>query len=74
MLFSIKIGSYPEEMKKKVQEVMYSSKCLNSDYMDFVGYETREKLIWTSGEGCINTNTISKLGIPKININKKYPS
>ena len=42
MLFSIKIGSYPEEMEKKVQEVMYSSKCLNSDYMDFVGYETRE--------------------------------
>ena len=44
---------------------MYSSKGFNSNYMDFVGYETCDRLIWTSGEGCINTNTISKQGIPK---------
>ena len=41
--------------------------------MEFVCYETCAKLIWTTGEGCINTNTISKQGIPKINMNKTYP-
>ena len=35
---------------------MYSSKIFNSNYIEFDGYETNEKLIWTSGEGCINTN------------------
>ena len=44
---------------------MNSSKCFNSIYMDFVDYETRDKLIWTSEKGCRNTNTISKQGIPK---------
>ena len=38
--------------------------------MDFIGYDTRDKLIWTSGEGWRITNTNSKQGIPKNNINK----
>ena len=50
---------------------MYSSKGFNYNYMEFVGYETCEKLICSSGEGCRNTNTIKKQGIPKININIK---
>ena len=33
--------------------------------MEFVGYETRDKLIVTSGKVCRNTNKISKQGIPK---------
>ena len=41
--------------------------------MEFVDYETREKLLWTSGEGCRNNNTISKQGITKINMNMKSP-
>ena len=53
---------------------MYSSECFNYNYIEFVGYETCDKLIWTSGKGCRNTNTISKQGIPKININIKSPS
>ena len=47
----------PEEKTgKPYQEEMYSSKIFNSNYIEFDGYETNEKLIWTSGEGCINTN------------------
>ena len=53
---------------------MYSSKCFNYNHMEFVDYETCDKLIWTVREGCRNTNTISKQGIPKININMTYPS
>ena len=30
---------------------MYYSKCFNSKYMDFVGYDRCDKLIWKSGEG-----------------------
>ena len=30
---------------------MNSSKCFNYNYMNFVGYGTCEKLIWTEGEG-----------------------
>ena len=52
---------------------MHYSKGFNSNYMEFVDYETREKLLWTSGEGCRNNNTISKQGIPKINMNMKSP-
>ena len=37
--------------------------------MEFVDYDTCEKLIRTSGKGCRNTNTISKQGIQKINTN-----
>ena len=48
---------------------MYSSKGFNFKYMGFVGYETGDKLIWTSGEGCRHINTISKQVIPKINTN-----
>ena len=39
---------------------MYYSKCFNYEYMEFFGYEKRDKLIWTSGEYCRNTNTIKK--------------
>ena len=42
--------------------------------MDFFGYETYEKLIWTSCEGFRNTNTIRKQGITQININNTYGS
>ena len=35
--------------EKSGQEVMYSYKGFNSNYMEFVGYETCAKLIWTSG-------------------------
>ena len=38
--------------------------------MGFVGYETCDKLIWTSGEGRRITNKISKQVITKTNINK----
>ena len=52
---------------------MYSSKYFNPNYMEFVGYETCE-IIWTSGEGFRNTNTISKQVIPQSNMNKTSPS
>ena len=32
-----------EILGKTVQEVMYSSKYFNSNYMEFVGYETCDK-------------------------------
>ena len=40
----------------------------------FFGRDTCEKLIWTSGQGRIITNKISKIIIPKTYINKIYPS
>ena len=45
---------------------MYSSKCFNSNLMDFLGHEKSDKLIWTSGEFWRYTNTISKQVILKI--------
>ena len=33
---------------------MHYSKCFNYNYMDIVGYETCDKLIWTLCEGCRN--------------------
>ena len=42
--------------------------------MDFVGYETCDKLIWSSGEGRKNTNKIRRKGIHNIYINKISPS
>ena len=56
------------------QEVMYSSKTINPNYMEFVGYVTCEKLISTSSECSRITHKISKQGIPKTNITKVYPS
>ena len=53
---------------------MNYSKCFNSNYMELVGYETCDKLIWTSGEGCRNKYTIIKHGITKTNIKKISPS
>ena len=51
---------------------MYFSKSFNSNYMEFVGVETRDKLMWTSSKRCRNTNTISKQGIQKRNMNMTY--
>ena len=31
---------------------MYYSEYFNYNYMEFVGYEKCDKLIWTSGKGC----------------------
>ena len=44
---------------------MYYSKYFNSNYMEFVVYETCDKLIWTSDKGCRNINTIRKEGNEK---------
>ena len=38
------------KLVKAGQELMYSSKNFNSNYMKFFGYETCDKLLWTSGE------------------------
>ena len=56
--------------EKLGQEVIYSSKYFNSKYMEFVDYDTCDKLIWTSGEVSIITNKMSKQGIAKTNIKK----
>ena len=53
---------------------MYSSQGFNYNHMKFVGYETCDKLIWTSGKGYRNTNTISKQGFQKSNMNMTSPS
>ena len=58
---------------KSGQKSMYSYKCFNSICMYFVGYEKYNKLIWISVEGCINTNIISKQGIPKFYLNMTFP-
>ena len=48
---------------------MYSSKGFDYKYKKFVGYEICNKLIFTSGKSGRNTNTISKKGTPKSNMN-----
>ena len=48
---------------------MYYSKCINPKYIFIFGYETCEKLIWTSGIGCRNKKVIIKQGIPKSKMN-----
>ena len=48
-------------------------KCFNSNYIEFVDYDTCEKLIWISGEDRIITNKISKQGSTKIHINNISP-
>ena len=53
---------------------MYSSKYFNSDYIKFSGYKTCDKLIWTSGEGRIIKNKISKQGSPKTHLHKLSPT
>ena len=45
---------------------MYYTKGFNSNYKEFVGYETCDKLIFPSGKGFRNTNTISKQVIPRM--------
>ena len=60
--------------EKEVQEVVYYSKGFNSNYMEFVGYETYDKLMWTSVKGYRKTNTISKQGFPNRNMNMTSPS
>ena len=58
------------KLEKAGQVVMHYSKCYNSKYVNFVGYDTCGTLIWTPGEGSINTNKISRQGSPKTRINK----
>ena len=41
-----KVAHIRKEPEKSGQEVMYYSKCFNSNYMEFVGYETCDKLIY----------------------------
>ena len=53
---------------------MYDSKGLSYNYLEFVGYETRENLIWKSGKCFRNTNKIGKQGIPKSSMNIKSTS
>ena len=72
--FLQKRTSYQKKLEKSGQEVMYSSQFFNFNSMECVGYETCEILIWTSGEGCRNKNSISKQGIPKIIMNMTSPS
>ena len=52
---------------------MYSSKCFNLNYIEIFGYETRDKLIWTSGKSLRNTDTTRAQGITRSNMNKTYP-
>ena len=47
--FLEKMARIQGKLEKSGQEVMYSSKCLNSNYIEFFGYGTCEKLILTSG-------------------------
>ena len=47
-----KVAHIRKKLKKSGQEVIYYFKGFSSSYMDFVGYETCDKLIWTSGKGC----------------------
>ena len=42
--------------------------------MEFVGFETCEKLMWTSVRGHKNKNKSSKQGIPKSNMDTTSPS
>ena len=53
---------------------MYSSKYFDSKNMDFVCYDTCDKLIWMSGEGRIIKNKIIKQGSPKTHIKKISPT
>ena len=53
---------------------MYSLKSFNYGYMEFVGYDTCEKLILTSDEGRRITIKISKQGILKTHVNKVSPT
>ena len=73
-LFTEKLARILGKLEKSDQEVIYSSKCFNYIYMKFVGYDTCDKIIWTSGEGSININKTIKQGIPKSHINTIYPS
>ena len=59
-----KVAHIRKKPVKVGEEVMYYSKCFNYNYMEFVSYKTCEKLIWKSSEGCRDTNTIRKQGIP----------
>ena len=52
---------------------MYNLKYFNYNYTEFVGYDKREKLIWTSGEVSRITNKISEKGSPKTHIKNISP-
>ena len=44
---------------------MYSLNFSDSNYMEFIGYDTCEKLIWTSVEGSRNVNKPPGKGVLK---------
>ena len=69
-----KLDNIQGSLEKWVQEENYSSKCFNLNYMDSVGYATREKLRWTSVKYGRITNKTSKKGSYKTHINNIYPS
>ena len=72
--FPEKLAYMQGKLEKEEQEVMYSSKYFNSNYVEFVGHEKCEKFIWTLGEGSIITNKTRKKGMIEKNINKIPPS
>ena len=45
----LKTGSYTRKYGNSGQEVKYSSAYFNSNYMEFVGYDTCDKIICTPG-------------------------
>ena len=73
-LFPRKTGSCARNVGESSSRSNVFLKYFNYNYMEFVGYDTCDKLIWTSGEGIIITNRIRKQGIPKTHINKISPS
>ena len=56
--FPEKMAYMQGKLEKEEQEVMYSSKYFNSNYVEFVSYDTCEKNLCTSGEGRRITNKI----------------
>ena len=72
--FPRKTGSCARNVGESSSRSNVFLKYFNYNYMEFVGYDTCDKLIWTSGEGIIITNRIRKQGIPKTHINKISPS
>ena len=59
-IFPGKLTHIRGNLVKIGQEVMCYSKSSNHRYMEFVGYNRCEKLIWTSGEDIIITNKTRK--------------
>ena len=41
-----KMAHMQSKLEKSSQEVLYYSKCINCNYIEFAGYETCYRLIW----------------------------